>query len=97
MSEFMGLILGEYDGRKEGFLPGGCSLHNRMASHGNDAEVFEMASNMELKPQYFDNTQAFMFETSGTYRTTQFANETKLLQRDYWKVWQGLQKHFSAD
>ncbi len=97
MSEFMGLIHGKYDARKEGFVPGGCSLHNKMVPHGNDAEVFEAASNVELKPEYYANTMAFMFETSSTFRTTQFANESEYLQRDYQKVWQTLQKHFPGD
>jgi len=97
MSEFMGLIHGKYDARKAGFVPGGCSLHNKMSPHGNDAEVYEAASNVELKPDYYDNTQAFMFETSGTFRPTKFANETEHLQRDYPKVWQTLQKHFPGD
>jgi len=33
-SEFMGLIHGEYDGKAQGFLPGGASLHNSMTPHG---------------------------------------------------------------
>src|SRR5262249_16798281 len=52
MSEFMGLILGVYDAKEEGFVPGGASLHNCMSSHGPDADTFEKASNTELKPQY---------------------------------------------
>ncbi len=34
MSEFMGLVRGIYDGKAEGFLPGGMSLHNSMSAHG---------------------------------------------------------------
>ncbi len=63
MNEFMGLVFGAYDAKAEGFVPGGASLHNCMAGHGPDAETFERASNAELKPQYLDNTLAFMFET----------------------------------
>jgi len=97
MAEFMGLIHGKYDARKEGFVPGGCSLHNKMVPHGNDAEVFEAASNVELKPDYYDNTMAFMFETSGVLRPTAFANDSEYLQRDYQQVWQTLQKHFPGE
>ncbi len=97
MSEFMGLIEGEYDGRKEGFVPGCCSLHNCMVPHGNDGDVFEAASNVTLIPEYIDNTQAFMFETCLNYRATQFAMETELLQDDYADCWQGLKKHFPGD
>ena len=34
-----------------------------MSGHGPDAETYERASTAELKPQYLDNTLAFMFET----------------------------------
>jgi homogentisate 1,2-dioxygenase len=30
MSEYMGMIYGEYDGKKIGFAPGGASLHSCM-------------------------------------------------------------------
>lgn len=97
MSEFMGLVHGEYDGRKEGFVPGGSSLHNCMSPHGNDAEVYEAASAADLAPQYIKDTMAFMFETSMVYKPTKFAMETELLQQDYSDCWQGLQKHFSQE
>ena len=96
MSEFMGLIHGQYDGRKEGFVPGGCSLHNCMSPHGNDAEVYETASDAELQPHYIKDTMAFMFETSMVYKPTKFALETEYRQFDYSDCWQGLQKHFSG-
>jgi homogentisate 1,2-dioxygenase len=41
MSEFMGLILGEYEAKKDGFLPGGASLHSTMAPHGPDRKTFD--------------------------------------------------------
>ena len=50
MSEFMGLVYGVYDAKPEGFVPGGMSLHNQMLPHGPDADAFEHASNVELKP-----------------------------------------------
>ena len=96
MSEFMGLVRGEYDGRKEGFVPGGSSLHNCFASHGNDADVFEAAGTAELAPEYLDGSMAFMFETRHLYRPTKFALETPALQKDYFECWQGLQKHFNG-
>ena len=94
MSEFMGLIHGQYDGRKEGFVPGGSSLHNCMSPHGNDAEVYETASTVELAPTYIKDTMAFMFETCMVYKPTKFAMETELMQKNYFECWQGLQKHF---
>ena len=57
MSEFMGLIYGNYEAKEEGFLPGGASLHSMMTPHGPDALCFEKASNAVLKPERVaDNT-----------------------------------------
>jgi len=95
MNEFMGLILGAYDAKAEGFLPGGASLHNSMAGHGPDAETWERATAAELKPQYLDHTLAFMFETRLVVRPTRFAMETRILQHEYFECWQGLKKHFT--
>jgi homogentisate 1,2-dioxygenase len=94
MNEYMGLITGAYDAKEEGFAPGGASLHNCMSGHGPDADTFEKASNAELKPQRYENTLAFMFESRSVIRPTRFAMETIALQQDYWQCWQGLQKHF---
>jgi len=94
MNEFMGLLMGEYDAKAEGFLPGGASLHNCMSGHGPDAETYEKASTAELKPQYLDDTMAFMFETRFICRPTKFAMETAELQHEYYRCWQGLKKHF---
>jgi homogentisate 1,2-dioxygenase len=96
MNEFMGLILGQYDAKAEGFLPGGASLHNCMSGHGPDAETFERASKAELKPHYIDGTLAFMFETRLPVRPTRFALEEKILQHEYYECWQGLKKHFKG-
>ena len=96
MNEFMGLILGEYDAKAEGFLPGGASLHNCMSGHGPDAETFERASKAELKPHYIDGTLAFMFETRLPVRPTRFALEEKILQHEYYECWQSLKKNFRA-
>jgi homogentisate 1,2-dioxygenase len=94
MSEFMGLIFGQYDAKAEGFVPGGASLHNCMSAHGPDAEAFEKASNADLKPERYEKTLAFMFETRFVIRPTKFAMETASLQKDYFECWQGLKKHF---
>ena len=94
MNEFMGLILGQYDAKAEGFLPGGASLHNCMSGHGPDAETFERASKAELKPHYIDGTLAFMFETRLPVRPTRFALEEKILQHEYYECWQSLKKNF---
>ena len=96
MSEFMGLIHGEYDAKAEGFVPGGASLHNCMAGHGPDTETFEKASNADLKPVFQGNTLAFMFETRYVCRPTKFALETSELDHQYFEVWQGLRKKFDS-
>lgn len=94
-SEFMGLIQGVYDGKAEGFLPGGASLHNCMTGHGPDAATFERASTMDLSvATRITGTMAFMFETRCALRPTRFALHTELLQRNYFECWQGLAKHF---
>lgn len=61
MSEFMGLILGSYEAKENGFQPGGASLHSIMTPHGPDAKCFQDASTAELKPaRVADNTQVFI-------------------------------------
>jgi homogentisate 1,2-dioxygenase len=96
MNEFMGLILGQYDAKAEGFVPGGASLHNCMSGHGPDAETFARASKAELKPHYIDGTLAFMFETRLPVRPTRFALEEKILQHEYYECWQGLKRNFQS-
>ncbi|CAL7948034.1 unnamed protein product [Xylocopa violacea] len=96
MSEFMGLIKGQYEAKEENFQPGGASLHSIMTPHGPDARCFETASNSELKPERVaDGTQAFMFETSYSLAVTEWAaNRSDKLDRDYYKCWQPLEKRF---
>ena len=96
MSEYMGLVYGEYDAKAEGFLPGGGSLHNCMSGHGPDATTFEAASNAPLQPQKLDKTMAFMFETRLLIHPTRVAMESPQLQKDYLQCWHGLKKHFTG-
>jgi homogentisate 1,2-dioxygenase len=94
MSEYMGLVTGEYDAKAEGFVPGGGSLHNSYASHGPDAETYAKASTADLKPQKLEGTLAFMFESRWTILPTRQAMEAAFRQRDYDAVWSGLTRHF---
>ena len=94
MSEFMGLVLGEYDAKPEGFKPGGASLHNCMVPHGPDAEAFERASNATLAPQKLDNTLAFMFESRYRFIPTEFALASPQLDARYADCWAGLKDRF---
>jgi len=73
MSEFMGLIYGQYDAKPEGFRPGGISLHNQMLPHGPDVDAFERASSVALAPHKLEGTMAFMLETRLPQRVTAFA------------------------
>lgn len=96
MSEFMGLIEGNYDAKAHGFVPGGMSLHNCMTPHGPEANVFEAASNANLAPEKYENTLAFMFESRFPIAPTEFALNTPLKQKDYIDCWQGINKHFDG-
>jgi homogentisate 1,2-dioxygenase len=94
MSEFMGLVHGQYDAKPEGFKPGGMSLHNCMVPHGPDAEAFEKASNAALAPHKLDNTLAFMFESRWRFHPTEFALQGGALDAAYAECWAGLKDRF---
>ena len=100
MSEYMGLIQGEYDAKKGGFVPGGGSLHGFYSAHGPDVESFEAASKANLQPRKMENTMAFMFESRTPFQVTDFAmqdtNGGGLRQADYQSVWQGFAKNFKS-
>jgi len=97
-SEFMGLVHGAYDAKAEGFSPGGASLHNSMSGHGPDAGTFDKASRADLaKPDVISDTMAFMFETRLVWTPTRHAIESAQLQPEYFRCWQGLQKHFNSN
>ncbi len=96
-SEFMGLIHGAYDAKADGFMPGGCSVHNCMTGHGPDAATFEKASSADLtKPDVIADTMAFMFEARAVIRPTAQALTAAHRQRDYQACWAGLSRHFQA-
>lgn len=90
MSEFMGLVHGEYDAKPEGFKPGGASLHNGTVPHGPDGEAFDKAASAELSPRKLDNTLAFMFESRYRLVPTEFAMRGGALDTDYSACWSGL-------
>ncbi len=96
MSEFMGLIYGQYDAKPEGFVPGGMSLHNCMLPHGPDKQAFEHASTVDLKPHKLNNTMAFMFETRYPQHLTKYAATLETLQPGYADCWNGLDKKFDG-
>jgi homogentisate 1,2-dioxygenase len=97
MSEYMGLIYGDYDAKRGGgFVPGGGSLHNCMSAHGPDRAAFESASDASLQPQKLEHTMAFMFESRYLIQPTSYALECPQLQADYRNCWQDLAKHFRS-
>jgi homogentisate 1,2-dioxygenase len=96
MSEFMGLIYGQYDAKERGFTPGGFSLHNMMLPHGPDTDAFHKASSTELKPVKLTNTMAFMFETRFPQQLTKYAARLPQLQDDYADCWKGMDRKFDG-
>ena len=98
LSEFMGLISGDYDAKAGGgFRPAGASLHNVMSAHGPDASTFEKASNAELAPQKVGvGSMAFMFESSLMIGVTEWGlRSCQKVQEDYnEESWTALKPHF---
>ncbi|TGJ77567.1 hypothetical protein E0Z10_g10706 [Xylaria hypoxylon] len=100
MSEFMGLIAGDYDAKKGGqggFMPGGASLHNVMSGHGPDANSFEGARNAELKPTLVGKGScAFMFESCLMVGVTEWGHKMcRKVQEGYSdESWGGVKVHW---
>lgn len=94
MSEFMGLVYGQYDAKPQGFRPGGASLHDCMVPHGPDADAFAAASAAKLAPHKLDHTLAFMFESRWRFRPTEWALRPGALDTAYAACWQGLGDRF---
>jgi homogentisate 1,2-dioxygenase len=98
MSEYMGLIYGEYDAKSGGgFVPGGASLHNCMSAHGPDRATFDQASAAKLEPLKLERTMAFMFESRYLLQPTRFALACPELQKDYRDCWEDLERRFTAE
>lgn len=89
MNEFMGLIKGEYDAKKEGFLPGAVSIHDCMSAHGPDKISYEQNIAALLKPEKYTDTLAFMLETRDLWQATEAAFNSPCRQEDYLHCWQG--------
>jgi len=92
MSEFMGLVCGQYDARAGGFEPGGASLHNAMVPHGPDAQAFDKATSATLAPHKLDGTLALMFESRYRLRPTAFALNCVEFDANYADCWADLQQ-----
>lgn len=73
MSEFMGLILGRYEAKEDGFAAGGATLHSIMTPHGPDFKCFEGASKAELKAERIaDGTQVSVMIVSSENSKSQY-------------------------
>jgi homogentisate 1,2-dioxygenase len=98
MSEFMGLIHGDYDAKTGGgFRPAGASLHNIMSGHGPDASTHFKASNAKLEPKKVgEGSMAFMFESSLMVGVTDWGlKHCKKVQEGYnEESWTPLEVHF---
>ena len=98
MSEFMGLVMGEYDAKSGGgFRAAGASLHNVMSAHGPDADTHTKASNAELVPtKVGEGSMAFMFESPLMIGVTDWGLETcRKVQPEYnADSWVPLKRHF---
>ena len=94
MSEFMGLVYGQYDAKPQGFVPGGFSLHNTMLPHGPDVDSFEANSNVKLEPKKLEGTMAFMFETRLPQKVTAWAAGADCKQDSYARYGHLLKTHF---
>lgn len=100
MSEFMGLITGDYDAKAgNGFRPAGASLHNIMSAHGPDATTHQQASEAELKPQKVGlGSMAFMFESCYMVGVSEWGlNTCEKVQQDYTaESWEPLKRRFDV-
>ena len=91
MSEFMGLVYGEYDAKAaDGFGPGASSLHNCMSAHGPDAGAYEAAIREPMQPKKLADTMAFMFESRTILVPSRFAMESDRLDGAYADCWADL-------
>ncbi|WP_448152507.1 homogentisate 1,2-dioxygenase [Castellaniella caeni] len=89
MTEFMGLIHGIYEGKNDGFLPGGFSLHSCMAPHGPDRDTYVQGTQEASVPKKLQGTMAFMFETKLPVYLNPAVLDWPELDRDYVNCWKG--------
>lgn len=96
MSEFMGLIKGNYDAKKDGFEPGGFSIHNCMSAHGPDKDTYEAAIKQPLKPERYQNTMAFMLESKHCWDITHDVFEHANKDKAYQTCWKGFKSYYKS-
>ncbi len=100
MTEFMGNIMGKYDAKPEGFVPGSASLHSCMMGHGPDADTYKRFSSSETAPSgpvlMNKNDLAFMFESTYIFKLSKWANLPENQQTEYYKCWGSLRNEFES-
>jgi homogentisate 1,2-dioxygenase len=97
MTEFMGNIMGKYDAKPEGFLPGGGSLHSCMMGHGPDGDTYKKMNHGEQKPvRMSDDDLAFMFESCYTMKLTKWADKDEMKNMDYYQCWMNLDNEYNG-
>lgn len=91
MTEFMGLIKGQYQAKSSKSGPGGGSLHQSLIPHGSDEELFEAASQQDtsLPTRVADVTMAFMFATCLTLKLSPWPLTESIDSEDP-DCWRGL-------
>ncbi|KAM0543146.1 hypothetical protein ACHAPJ_012488 [Fusarium lateritium] len=96
-SELMGMIYGSWLGPAEEFHPGGIHFETAFVPHGLEGAVYDMATQQEPPPmKVMENSLSFMFESSRSLLTTQWAWEHEQKhQHDQKQVWGGLTDRFS--
>jgi homogentisate 1,2-dioxygenase len=95
MTEFMGLLYGNYDAKTTAFAPGGASLHSCMTPHGPDSSSYlkNVAAPCD-KPTKLEGGLAFMFETSCLLKLSNFALHNPGLEDTYGECWKDLPNEF---
>ncbi|KAL8291349.1 hypothetical protein RQP46_002327 [Phenoliferia psychrophenolica] len=96
-SEFMGLVLGDYGGRSDDFLPGGASYECGHVPHGVDFETFKAASEIvQDGAQWISaDTIAIMFESSRGFTLTDYAvTGSGTIHYHEPKMWDPLESEF---
>lgn len=94
MSEFMGLIHGQYDAKVEGFVPGGASIHNALVPHGPDTDTVQQQIEGKTEPEYFDGGLAFMLESCHLWKPIVAAYHHPARQKQYQQCWQNMPRYF---
>lgn len=95
MTEFMGLIRGQYQAKSGRFAAGGASLHQAMTPHGPDVESYKKAIEQDTKipSRIADGSMAFMFETCLNLKLSNWGVTNKTKDHDYVNCWAAFQDY----